>query len=455
MAEESSRQLERARREAIAAKGENRFMLRFFLLLFGLLAALSAFAQPGTPRIALVIGNQAYEGGWELSNSANDARDMAVALREAGFEVELQTNVTGDQLKLAVRTFEDRLRQRRGVGLFYFSGHGMQDGRGKNLLLPIGRAYQRTRDAELFGVNVDSVLDAMQRADNRLNIIILDACRNAPLPYDGAKSVSSEGLAPMKAFSGSLIAFATASGRTASDNKGERNSLYTKHLLQAIRTPGMRLEDVFKKVGRDVEDEVRKRGLKLQSPEESLKLRDPDPFYFISPVTSPQGGDKLARGSDAAMLLESKLVPSADSMSSDSSLETRNRSTTLQGVSGFDSGSELPRVSADEAKRVAALFSIPGAVDTIYVFYQQMNGSKLGESTGEDAMGTEEFLQNAAAVLSKARGLGGKLVITARTRSDDWTIVNSITYRGARLSTHRYLNFGLKRVFDGKEIPLE
>lgn len=235
----------------------------------------SAPLQAATRGVALVVGNGAYAER-PLTNTANDARDMAALLREAGFEVMLKTDVEEAALKEALAEFEDQLRRTRGVGLFYFAGHGTQTARGRNYLLPVGRVWRRERDVELFGVAAAEVLASMERANGALNIVILDACRDAPLPTE-ERSVASRGLARMDAPSGSLIAYATAPGRTASDNPGQRNGLYTSHLLRAMRTPGLRLEDVFKIVGRDVE---RSSG-GAQSPEEFMKLRDPTPFCFF------------------------------------------------------------------------------------------------------------------------------------------------------------------------------
>lgn len=250
-----------------------RCLFRLCLSLLLVLASMQVAAQPRG--VALVIGNGAYADR-PLLNATNDARDMAMALREAGFLVLEHIDLNEAAMKEALADFEDRLRASRSIGLFYFAGHGMQSTQGRNYLLPVGRAYQSERDVEFFGVAADTVLARMERVGNALNMVILDACRDAPLPSEH-RSVTSRGLARMNAPSGSLIAFATAAGRTASDNPGRRNGLYTHHLLRAMRTPGLRIEDVFKTVGRAVEQE----SAGLQSPEEFMKLRDPTPFCFF------------------------------------------------------------------------------------------------------------------------------------------------------------------------------
>lgn len=256
-------------------------LLRFVLACF-LACCLGALPAHAAPRgVALVIGNAVYADK-PLKNPVNDARDLAEALRKSGFEVMLKQNLSADQMKEAIADFGDRLARERTVGLFYFSGHGMQTSKGQNFLLPVGRDYKRERDVEFYAVEARSVLSQMESAGNPLNIVVLDACRDAPLPAE-ARSAGSKGLARMEAPSGSIIAFATAPGRTASDNPGERNGLYTKHLIAAINTPGLRLEDVFKRVGRNVEADSNRQ----QSPEEMMKLRDDTPFFF-TPGEVPQ-----------------------------------------------------------------------------------------------------------------------------------------------------------------------
>ncbi len=251
-----------------------------------LLLAGPRLALAAEPRIALVVGNASYEDS-ALANPVNDAGDMAKELKRLGFTVTLRTNQNADQLKELISDFGDQLARSKGVGLFYFAGHGVQvDGR--NYLLPVGRRYRREKDVELFAVESRAVLARMEEAGNPLNIVILDACRNSPLPPE-SRSADSRGLARDSAPSGALIAYATAPGRTADDRPGARNGLYTGHLLQALREPGLRLEDVFGRVREAVElDSTRSRSGVRQSPEEVSRLRG-KPFYFMPPVASAGG----------------------------------------------------------------------------------------------------------------------------------------------------------------------
>lgn len=246
------------------------------------LCAVACFAGPvhaaGQPRIALVVGNANYEDS-PLANPVNDATDMAKELKRLGFAVTLRTNQNADQLKELIADFGDQLARSKGVGLFYFAGHGVQV-KGQNYLLPVGRRYRRERDVEMWAVESRAVLARMEEAGNPLNIVILDACRDSPLPPE-SRTAGSRGLARDTVPSGALIAYATAPGRTADDRRGARNGLYTGHLLQALREPGLRLEDVF---GR-VRDAVERDSARQQSPEEVVKLIG-QPFYFMPQVPS-------------------------------------------------------------------------------------------------------------------------------------------------------------------------
>ena len=256
------------------------FLRIMVVLVIGLMSLGTSHAQ-SERRVALVVGNADYVRA-PLVNPVNDAADLAAALRRLGFEVLERRNRTADDLRRDLVEFQDKLGP-GAVGLFYFAGHGMQAGRGgKNYLLPVGVDYRRERDAEVFGLEAGSVLARMEESGASLNIVILDACRDSPLPPEG-RSTNTRGLGRMEAPSGSLVAFATAPGSTADENRGGRNGLYTQFLLRAIEVPGLRLEDVFQQVRRDVERVSSRR----QSPEEISKLTSA--FYFrpAQPTAQP------------------------------------------------------------------------------------------------------------------------------------------------------------------------
>lgn len=224
-------------------------MLRFLTLLAAVLLSLAAHAEP---RTALVIGNGGYSYA-PLANAVNDATDMAAALQAAGFDVTLKTDVDQRTMDEAIAAFGDVLKAKGGVGLFYFSGHGVAIGE-DNFILPVGEALTREDDVKYKAVNAGRVIDAM--AGNELNIVILDSCRNNPLTASG-RSVS-RGLARVDGGSGLFVSFATSPGEVALDGDG-RNSPYTKHLVAAIGTPGLSLEETFKRTLKGVYQETDKK----------------------------------------------------------------------------------------------------------------------------------------------------------------------------------------------------
>ena len=212
---------------------------------------ISVEAMRGERRVALVIGNAAYPTS-SLKNPVNDARAMAQALRELGFEVLARENVSQKDLRRAVIEFGDRLRN-GGVGLFYYAGHGLQVA-GRNYMVPVDATIKSESEVEVESVDVASVLARMETARNRLNIVVLDACRDNP--FGRSFRSAARGLAAIDAPSGTLIAYATAPGKLARDGEGA-NGLYTAELLRAIREPGLTLENVFKRVRQAVRQKTR------------------------------------------------------------------------------------------------------------------------------------------------------------------------------------------------------
>jgi uncharacterized caspase-like protein len=166
-------------------------------------------------RVALVIGNSRYESA-PLRNPVNDANLVAATLREIGFDVISRTDVNLREMQLAVREFSRKI-QNGSVGLFYYAGHGMQSG-GRNFLIPVSAQIEVEGDVVLEALDLNSVLEQMGMAQNRLNIVILDACRNNP--FTRSFRSGAQGLAQVNAPAGTFIAYATAPGQTASDGKG-------------------------------------------------------------------------------------------------------------------------------------------------------------------------------------------------------------------------------------------
>ena len=228
-------------------------------------AALAAPAAADELRVALVIGNARYEAA-PLANPANDARDMAQALRDMGFHVLEARDATKAEMEKALGSAREALTGRRGVGLLYYAGHGLQlDWR--NYLLPVDARPRNAADVRREGLDVQQVLDAFRDAGTRMNIVVLDACRDNPF----GSSASGRGLAQMDAPAGTLLAYATAPGHLAEDGSATSgNGLYTGHLVKEMRRPHARIEEVFKRVRLQVRQQSQGR----QVPWESTSLED-------------------------------------------------------------------------------------------------------------------------------------------------------------------------------------
>ncbi|MCQ2252067.1 MAG: caspase family protein [Bacteroidales bacterium] len=200
-------------------------------------------------RIALIIGNSDYQNVSKLANAANDAKLMGETLKQLGFETMVYTNIDRSTMKNVVYQFGDKLEADKAVGLFFYAGHGIQVD-GANYLVPTTASLDRKEDVEDVCFNLQKITGVMEYAGNDLNIIILDACRNNPFASTGTRAVKNDGdggLAQVNAPKGTLIAYSTAPGKTASDGTGN-NGLYTEQLAKAVMTPGFKLEDVFKQV---------------------------------------------------------------------------------------------------------------------------------------------------------------------------------------------------------------
>jgi formylglycine-generating enzyme required for sulfatase activity len=252
------------------------------LTVTGLLRTAPAAAEP---RVALVMGNGNYGAGiGKLVNPPNDAKLIAKALTAAGFQVMTVLDADQKKMKKAFAEFGKTLADAGpdAVGLFYYAGHGVQVG-GVNYLIPSGADIESQADVDMEAVNTDWILQQMEFAGNRMNIIILDACRNNPLPA-GNRSLE-KGLARMDAPTGSFIAYSTAPGDVALDGKGA-NSPYSVALADAIQNQSVPLEQLFRQVRVSVMDATGKK----QVPWDSSSLTGE--FYFKAPKAG--GGNQQA-----------------------------------------------------------------------------------------------------------------------------------------------------------------
>jgi len=209
-------------------------------------ASFVATALQAEERLALVIGNSAYGTVSPLDNPTRDARLISGALVAQGFDVTMLIDSSQIEMKRGIAQFGRDLREAGSdaTGLFYYAGHGVQSF-GTNYLLPIDVALNDAADLDLVAVEAQSVLRQMFSAHNRTNIIILDACRNNP--FTEIAEFNDNGLAEMQAPTGTFLAYATAPGAVALDGIGG-NSPFTHAVATQMSTPGLPIEQMFKKV---------------------------------------------------------------------------------------------------------------------------------------------------------------------------------------------------------------
>ncbi len=252
------------------------FKLLLLLLLLPGMALAIEMPQPAESRTALVIGNADYKSVVLLSNPLNDARAIAASLKHLGFKVLLGENLSREGMLQHISDF-GKLLKPGGVGLFYYAGHGMQI-EGRNFLIPVN-GNNNNEDYVDYGIDANQILKTMDDAHDRVNLLVLDACRDNPFDKFKMKSrsLASIGLAPMDAPKGTLIAFSTAPGSVARDGGGGKNSVYTHYLLEKIALPGLPVEEIFKQVRIAVTNETHDK----QTPWESSSLTGD--FYFVPP----------------------------------------------------------------------------------------------------------------------------------------------------------------------------
>ena len=206
-------------------------------------------------RIALVIGNSAYEHTGKLTNPMNDATDMSAVLGRLGFEVIEGRDLDKRAMERLVRQFGVRLAG-TDLALFFYAGHGLQVG-GQNYLVPTDARLASHGDVDFETLPLNLVLKQME-GEAKTTVVLLDACRDNPLARNlarsmGARSASQigQGLAEVRTSVGTLIGFATQPGNFALDGTG-RNSPYTEALIKHIELPGKDLSGVLVQVRNDV-----------------------------------------------------------------------------------------------------------------------------------------------------------------------------------------------------------
>ena len=237
--------------------------MRYPTLILSLICMVfTASAASAEKRVAFVVGNGAYKNVAALPNPPIDAKAMAGALRNVGFEVVEGTNLTRDKMTEKLLDFGKKA-QGADVAVFFYAGHGIAIS-GTNYLLPVDADIKSEMDVKLgAAINIDLTLDQTM-SDAKVKLVFLDACRDNPFAAkiksnSATRSVSVQtGLAEMKSGEGTLIAFATGPGQTALDGQEGTNSPFTRALLANITQPGVEIQQAMTKVRAQVNEETNK-----------------------------------------------------------------------------------------------------------------------------------------------------------------------------------------------------
>lgn len=277
-------------------------VLAVLALVFGVVSSGAAMAET---RMALVIGNGAYAVG-PLANPTNDSDLIAASLEWAGFEVTHAQDLDYRSLQRAVIDFGRGLKEagEDTVGLVFYAGHAIQ-ANGENYLIPVDSDIQDALDLDIQALPVSILMRSLESAGNRLNMVVLDACRNNP--FAALNRSGTRGLAKVDAPFGTLLAYSTAPGDVATDGSG-RNSPYSAALAKAIQIPGLPVEQLFKRVRVDVMERTGNR----QVPWESSSLIGD--FYFTpgAQTAVPDQAPAPSSGGDDAEIAYWKSIATSD-----------------------------------------------------------------------------------------------------------------------------------------------
>lgn len=293
-------------------------------------------------RVALVIGNGSYrhsESMPRLVNPQNDADDMASALRQFGFEVTERKNLNKEEMEEAITDFGRRASE-GDAALFYYSGHGLQV-KGQNYLVPVDANIDSEAKVSYRAVNLNLLLEEMDSARSRVNIVMLDACRNNPISGK-FRSGGTRGLAsPSEIPKGTVIIYATAPGDVAADGEG-RNGLFTASLLSAFRGRDLTLGGVLYTASKQVQDATGQQ----QTPYVNGPTTVQREFSFVQPSemtnlrpleVKPIESQPLPAEMEPSLMGEGggshDLAPSAE-QSADTLAKVKSKGVLVAGVNG-------------------------------------------------------------------------------------------------------------------------
>jgi uncharacterized caspase-like protein len=258
-------------------------VLRWWLAIFAAMALAATPALAQKKRVALVIGNSAYQFTPALTNPANDAADFAGVLRALGFEVVDGADLTKADMDRKIAEFARKLSSTASA-VFFYAGHGMQVG-GQNYLVPIDAQLGTSASLDFEMVRLDLIQRTMER-ESATNIMFLDACRDNPLARNLARAMGTRsaeighGLAAAESGVGTLISFSTQPGNVALDGAG-RNSPFAEALVKRVKAgAGQDLSAILIGVRNDVMSATQNK----QVPWEHSALRA---RYYFAPTATP------------------------------------------------------------------------------------------------------------------------------------------------------------------------
>jgi Caspase domain len=220
-----------------------RTLFAFLFCALNLSAQISGQQTPS--KEALLIANGDYAHFGKLPNPVSDARLLAQSLQRVGFRVALLENQSREGMLDALNAFQDRLKASHGLALFHYGGHGVQVN-GRNFLIPVDADIPDERKVSTRAVDLEEVMSSLDASGSAVNVVVLDACRDNPLPATSSRS-ASRGLSVVQTKpKNSLIVYAAEPGSKAEDG------LFTPTLAEVIASPGKSLSQIFKDVRRQV-----------------------------------------------------------------------------------------------------------------------------------------------------------------------------------------------------------
>ena len=242
------------------------------------------------PRAALVIGNAAYQFAPALKNTVNDATSISEALKSAGFDVRVASNLKRAEMDRVLREF---LAQAASLGnqataLIFYAGQGVQID-GDDYLVPIDAKIEREADVLFQAVPLSTVLTGVSGLPVATRIVILDTSRSNPFPTTGPVGAVPQVPA------GTIVAFSTSPGGDADEGEGA-NSPFTAAFVEAIKEPGLRIEQAFQKIRQKVTKDTDGR----QIPQEISSLTAPFSFFAAAPETLAQPATSAPAQADGA-----------------------------------------------------------------------------------------------------------------------------------------------------------